>query len=128
MAFVPFLSTTPFTFFIVTNHKGSVGRLWLSSALTKYIISNQVFYFKNTWVDMSISANFCTVWRMNNNFYLYLPTFLNTLFNRLFISFSISFKYYFFIHYLLFFLTTTHLSIFFYSIPNYYNRKKGFEE
>ena len=66
------------------------------------------------------SANFCTVWRMNNDFYLYLATFSNILSNRL----SISFKYYFFIHYLLFFLTTTHLPTFFYSTPNYYNRKK----
>ena len=49
------------------------------------------------------SVNFCTIWRMNSNFYLYLSTFSNTLSNRLSISFSISFKYYFFIHYLLFF-------------------------
>ena len=70
------------------------------------------------------STIFCTVLRMNSDFYFYLPSFLNTLSNR----FSISFKYYFFIHYLLFFLTNTHLSTFFYSIPNYYNRKKGFEE
>ena len=27
-----------------------------------------------------------------------------------------------------YFLTTTHLQTFFYSTPNYYNRKKGFEE
>ena len=54
------------------------------------------------------SANFYTVWRMNRDFYLYLPTFSNTLSNRL----SISFKYYFFIHYL-FFLITTHLPTFF---------------
>ena len=40
-----------------------------------------------------------------------------------------SFKYYFFIHslfiiYSFIFLTTTHLPTFFYSIANYYNRKK----
>ena len=69
-------------------------------------------------------ANFCTVWRMNSDFYLYLSTFSNTLFNRL----SISFKYYLFIHYYYFFLTTTYLPTFFYSISNYYNRKKRFEE
>ena len=70
------------------------------------------------------STNFYTIWRMNSDFYLYLPTFSNTLFNRLFISFSISFKYYFYIYYLFFFLTTTHFPTFFYSTPNYYNRKK----
>ena len=70
------------------------------------------------------SVNFCTVWRMNNNFYLYLPTFSDTLSNRLFILF----KYYFFISSFIIFLTTTHLLTFFYSTPNYYNRKKGFEE
>ena len=70
------------------------------------------------------SVNFCTVWRMNNDFYLYLPTFSDTLSNRL----SILFKYYFFISSFIIFLTTTHLLTFFYSTPNYYNRKKGFEE
>ena len=44
-------------------------------------------------------VNFCTVWRMNSDFHLYLSTFSNILCNRLFISF----KYYLFIHYLLFF-------------------------
>ena len=74
------------------------------------------------------SSNFCTVWRMNSDFYLYLPIFSNTLYNRLSISFSISFKYYFFIHYLFIFLITTHLPVFFYSTPDYCNSKKGFEE
>ena len=63
--------------------------------------------------SLAESANFCTVQRMNSDFYLYLPTFSNILSNRLSISFSISFKYYFFIHYF-FFLTTTHLPTFFY--------------
>ena len=28
------------------------------------------------------SSNFCTIWRMNIDFYLYLPTFSNTLSNK----------------------------------------------
>ena len=59
------------------------------------------------------SSNFCTVWRMNSNFYLYLPTFLNTHFNRFSILFSILFKYYFFHSLFILFLTTTHLPTFF---------------
>ena len=59
------------------------------------------------------SVNFCIIWRMNNDFYLYLQTFSNTLSNKLFISFSISYKYYFFIHYLFFFNNYTSFNIFF---------------
>ena len=67
-------------------------------------------------------TNFYTIWRMDSDFYLYLSTFSNILFNRL----SISFKYYFFHSLFIIFLTTTHLPTFFYSTPNYYNRKKRF--
>ena len=74
------------------------------------------------------SSNFCTVWRMNSDFYLYLPTFSNTHFNRFSISFSISFKYYFFHSLFILFLTTTHLPIFFYTTHHYYNWKNVFEE
>ena len=42
------------------------------------------------------SPNFCTVWRMNSDFYILVTYF--------FYPFSISFKYYFFIHSLFFFI------------------------
>ena len=45
------------------------------------------------------SPNFCTIWRMNSNFYLLATHFFKYTSNR----FSISFKYYFFINYLFFF-------------------------
>ena len=57
---------------------------------------------------------------MNSDFYFYLPTFSNTFSNR----FSISVKYYFFIHYLFFFEQLHIFQHFFYSISDYYNRKK----
>ena len=58
--------------------------------------------------SLTESVNFCTIWRMNSDFYLYLLIFSNTLSNRL----SISFKYYFFIHYLFFFNNYTSSNIF----------------
>ena len=73
--------------------------------------------------------NFCTIWRMNSDFYFLTTHFFKYTFNRFSITFFISFKYYFFINYLFFFyLTTIHLPTFFYSTPNYYNKKKAFEE
>ena len=84
----------------------------------------------NLFLEMSESISsksfkFLYYLKMNSNFYLYLSIFLNILSNRFTISFSISFKYYFFIHYYYyFFLTTKHFPTFFYSTPDYYNRKK----
>ena len=50
-------------------------------------------------------SNFCTVWRMNSNFYFLSTHFFKytLISNRFSIPFSILFKYYFFIHYLFFF-------------------------
>ena len=87
--------------------------------------------FHTLIASLTNSSNFCIVWRMNSDFYLQLPTFSNTLFNRFSIPFFIPFKYYFFIHSLFIiysFLTTTYLPTFFYSIPDYYNRKKHLKD
>ena len=66
-------------------------------------ISLTTFLYTLIRASATYSSNFCTVWRINSGFYLYLPTFSNTFSNRFSIPFSISFKYYFFIHYLFFF-------------------------
>ena len=67
-----------------------------------FSVVQQLFYIVLR-ASPATSSNFCTVWRMNSDFYLYLSAFSNTLSNRFSIPFSVSFKYYFFIHYLFFF-------------------------
>ena len=58
------------------------------------------------------SLNFCTVQRMNNDFYLLVIYFFKYTFQQIFYLFSISFKYYFFILFL-FFLYSFLIAIFF---------------
>ena len=95
----------------------------LSPNVTK-VRSKVMLVLPNVRASPADSSNFCTVWRMNSDFYLYLSTFSNTPSNR----FSISFKYYFFNSLFILFLTTTHLPTFFYTTHHYYNRKNVFEE
>ena len=67
------------------------------------------------------SSNFCTIWRMNSDFYLLFTNFFKYTFQQILYLIQILFLYLLFI----LFLTTTHLPTFFYSPPDYYNRKKN---
>ena len=55
-------------------------------------------------------------------------TFIYPLFQIYFPTDSVSHLNIIYSFIIYFFLITTHLPTFFYSTPNYYNRKKGFEE
>ena len=69
-------------------------------------------------------ANFYTVWRMNNDFYLLVNHFFQIQFPTDSLSHTLSHLNIIFHSLFILFLITTHLPTFFYSIPDYYNRKK----
>ena len=80
-----------------------------------YIINIYIWKCKVVRTSPAASLNFCTVWWVNSDIYLYLPTFWNTLSNRLSI-FSpphLNIIYLFFLYYFLIFFYSSLITIFF---------------